>query len=672
MAIAEMQKVRMALHKSVADEVIGKLQELGCCQFIPQGREQVDERDVAPLREKLRKADDLLGEIRFALRFLDPYATEKGSGIARALGDVPQYSLDRLAHTASEEAIMEAVGKLRLLEKRVSDAKSRISRVVGLQSQIAPLVALPYPFEMYTKGTEFIAGALYAVPMASVAEFRTAAGDVFGEMAEIFSLPVGEKETTQIFSLMFPRQKAGEWQAAISKLQVSRLDVPAQLRGTPAEELAHLREEEAEQRAADEQVAADIEAVANDVYRLCQLGSDYWTLRKMKLESLIEGEQTEQILLVSFWQPKACEAAFRTAVEPYQGLVEIVLEQPQEGEQPPTLLKNASWAAPLEALTTMYGTPTYGKLDPSTIITPFFYLFFGMCFGDAGYGLVIASLLLAIMLKKKVTGTLRKFMTILMVGNLVAIIYGAITFSWFGDAITAFPFLEPLGFLGKLQKLNPMDDPMTLLAISLVLGFFQIMVGLVLAMRENLRAGDRVAAFADQGGWIVFLCGLVMVGISGTGAISVPMKASAAVAGAGALILVATQGRDKKNVFGKLFSGVMSLYNVTGYLGDILSYSRLLALGLGSAAVAMVINLLANLVTGIPFVGGLLAVLVFVGGHLFAIAVNMLGAFVHSLRLQYVEFFSKFYDAAGLEFKPLAMSTQYVKLSDSPDAGSAS
>jgi V/A-type H+-transporting ATPase subunit I len=129
------------------------------------------------------------------------------------------------------------------------------------------------------------------------------------------------------------------------------------------------------------------------------------------------------------------------------------------------------------------------------------------------------------------------------------------------------------------------------------------------------------------------------------------------------LILVATQGRSKKSIPGKVFSGVMSLYNVTSYLGDLLSYSRLLALGLGSAAVGMVINMLANLVSSsIPMIGWLVGLLIFLVGHVFSIAVNILGAFVHSLRLQYVEFFSKFYEASGEEYSPLSLSTQYVRL----------
>ena len=219
--------------------------------------------------------------------------------------------------------------------------------------------------------------------------------------------------------------------------------------------------------------------------------------------------------------------------------------------------------------------------------------------------------------------------------------------------------------LTSIQLLNPMGDPMTLLMISLALGFIQILYGLFIAFSENWKAGDKFAACADQGGWILFLCGLVLFGCAAGGyvpaSLALPGKI---VAAAGAVILVATQGREKPSIFGKIFSGVMSLYNVTGYLGDVLSYSRLLALGLGSAAVGMVINLLAKLVADVPYVGIVLAVLLFVVGHLFSIAVNLLGAFIHPLRLQYVEFFGKFYDAAGHDFAPLSNAAQYSQISD--------
>jgi V/A-type H+-transporting ATPase subunit I len=144
-------------------------------------------------------------------------------------------------------------------------------------------------------------------------------------------------------------------------------------------------------------------------------------------------------------------------------------------------------------------------------------------------------------------------------------------------------------------------------------------------------------------------------------------SASAITAIAGACILVATQGREKKNIFSKLFSGIMSLYSITSYLGDVLSYSRLLALGLATSAIAMIINTLTLQLFHIPYIGWLLGIILFAGGHIFSIAVNVLGAFVHSLRLQYVEFFSKFYKAGGRAFDPFDMNARYVDIAESYD-----
>jgi V/A-type H+-transporting ATPase subunit I len=654
----------MAAHKTISDELIDKIQRLGCCQFIPQSREKIDERDAASLRGRLRRVEDLLGEVRFAMRFLDPYVSDKGGGLSRAMGNLPSLSTDGLAKLADEEKFKTTVALLRDLEKKAADAKSGISRVNGLKAQVQPLLGLPYSLDFYTKGTESVQGALYSVQTPQAEKFESEVRRVLGDMAELYALPAREADSSRIYSLICSRDLTEDLQRTLSGFQLSRADVPAQLSGTPSDELAKLERELSSYKEADEAVAGEIRAMANDAYKTCQYCTDYWNISRAKLSALLDGEQTEQIIVSSFWIPQRCVNAFRGAAAPYEGLTEIAEVEPEDGAEPPTLLRNGNFSSAIEPLITMYGIPTYGGFDPTTIVTPFFYLFFGMCFGDAGYGLVISGLLLFLMMKHRITGTLKKFLVILTVGNIMAVIVGAMTFSWFGDSVTSFSFLRPLSGLRSLQILDPMNDPMTFLNISLTLGFIQIMTGLVISLAENLKKGNKMAAFSDQGGWIIFLCGLVLLGLSSSGAIRLSSSVSSAIAAAGAVILVATQGREKESVFGKLFSGVLSLYNVTGYLGDVLSYSRLLALGLGSAAVGMVINLLANLVSGVPYVGVLLGIVIFVLGHVFSIAVNILGAFVHSLRLQYVEFFGKFYESSGEDFSPLSMSTQYVELSD--------
>jgi V/A-type H+-transporting ATPase subunit I len=430
----------------------------------------------------------------------------------------------------------------------------------------------------------------------------------------------------------------------------------------PRDEISRLEKELSGLKAEEAVIASEIKNIAKDAWKRCEVCSDKWSVERAKLEAILEGEHTEQIIVESFWIPQEKLPDFASAVSPWEALTDIVVSEPEEGDEPPVLLKNKKFFAPVEPLISMFGLPGYRGLDPTSVVAPFFYIFFGICFGDAAYGAIVASALIFLLLRHHVAGTMRKFMLVLIISNICAVIFGALTFSWFGDSITSFSFLRFLMPLEHIKILDPMNDPMTMLFVSLAFGFAQIFIGLAIAMYDNIRKGDRFAAFADQGGWMIFLCSLVLLGLASAGAVPIPSGIFKVTAAAGALILIATQGRDKKNVLGKLFSGVMSLYNVTGYLGDLLSYSRLLALGLSSAAVGTVINLLANLVSGVPYVGVLLGILIFILGHSFGIAVNVLGAFVHSLRLQYVDFFGKFYTASGEEFAPFAVKTQYVRL----------
>ena len=666
MAIETIQKIRLLSHKSVSEEIFAHIQKLGCCQVIPGSHVKGSENDLASLKAQAREIDDLSGEVRFVMRFLDPYATEKGGGMAKAFGDAPKYSASELEELASRDEMLRAAGHIRSLEKRLSETKAGISRVTGLISALAPIKGIPYTLDFFTKGTGIVQGNILQVPAVSADSFLSKIRSSLGDEAEIFAVPAGDPNANRVVSVIYARAAAEIYQAAVSEFQTSRVEVPANLSGTAESELKSLEAELAALKDGEADVTSEIKAVANAEYKRCERCSDYWGIQRARVEALIAGEQTAQVVVSEFWIPALRMPDLNNIISKYAEMTDMSVVEPNEGEIPPTILTNKKYAVPVEPLISMYGAPSYGGYDPTAVFAPFFYGFFGMCFGDAGYGLLIASLLIALMMRKNITGTLGKFMKILIIGNLCALAFGILTFSWFGDSIEAFPFLSVLMPLQKLQILNPMQDPMTMLGISLALGFFQIILGLVIALRENLRKGDKLAAFADQGGWIVFLCGLVLYGLSSTGMLPLPTGLTGFVAVAGAVILLLTQGRAKSNIFAKLFSGVMSLYNVTSYLGDLLSYSRLLALGLGSAAVGMVINMLAMMVA--PSLGGfgiVFAIMIFVIGHVFSMAVNLLGAFVHPLRLQYVEFFSKFYnEASGEDFIPLSMSTQFVELTD--------
>jgi V/A-type H+-transporting ATPase subunit I len=666
MALAEMSKARIAVHKSVADELVEKLQALGCCEFTGEGSGAIDSSAMLQLRARQRQTDELLSDVRFTVRLLEPFEVNKGSSIARMLGDIPTIGFSELAAKADEGKFRAFVAELREKEKKATETRAENSRLKGLLTQSMLLNSIKYPLEFFTTGTEMIGGAVYTIPKSSVAGFVSGLGSELGDFVEYQKLPENEKDPVSTFAVLFKKSDLEKIQAIASEFSAGRLDVPKDFELTAEEERVKLTSEIEKTEKKEAVLCAEIASKAEEGLDMARYYGDYWSILSDRIESMISGVPTDDVFIWSFWMPRDCLGMVEKTVRLYESLSEFSLIEPDEGELPPTLLKNPGWASSMEPLTLMYGTPTYGGVDPTSLMAPFFFLFLGMCFGDAGYGLVLSGIFGYFIIKHQLSPTLRKFFIMLTVGMIVSVIFGAFTGSWFGDSITAFPFLSSLvPIKDALQLLDPMNDPMTLLAISLGLGFIQVIFGLLIAFKNSWTNGEHFEALADHGGWILFLCGLLLTGLSSSGMLTGTVASvSKYIAIAGALVLVATQGRTKSNIAGKLFSGVLSLYNVTGYLGDVLSYSRLLALGLGSAAVGMVINLLANLVAGTPYVGIPLAILIFVIGHLFSIAVNLLGAFIHSLRLQYVEFFGKFYDANGKDFTPLRNVTTFARLTE--------
>ncbi|MCE5202501.1 MAG: V-type ATP synthase subunit I [Synergistaceae bacterium] len=668
MALAEMCKGRIAVHKSVADELVGKLQALGCCEFIEQPGTPLDSGALNSLRSKQRHIEELLTDTRFLLRLLEPFEKNKENSLSRMLGDIPVITFSELAAKVDEEKFKAFVVKLREKERKMTERRADISRIKALLAQITLLESIKYPLEFFTTGTDVIGGAVYSVPNNTASEVPLHLAEELGDFIEYQELPGGERDMSVIFAILFRKEDQDKVQNIFSGLSASRVDIPKDFELTAEEEKIRLTVSLEMAEKEETALCTEIASYADEGLDMARYYGDYWTIIHDRLSSMISGMPTEEVFIWSFWMPKEYLKLVEYTIRQYESLIEFTLTEADEGESIPTLLKNPAWSSSIEPLTLMYGTPTYGGVDPTSLMAPFFFLFLGMCFGDAGYGLLLSGIFGYFLVKHRLSPTLRKFFIMLAIGMGCSVIIGALTGSWFGDSITAYPFLSSLVPLkDAVQLLDPMNDPMTMLMISLGLGFTQVIFGLLIAFKSNWSQGERFAALADQGGWIVFLFGLLLTGLGMSGVINgVLAGISKYIAILGALILVMTQGRGKTGIVGKLFSGVLSLYNVTGYLGDVLSYSRLLALGLSSAAIGMVINLLAKLVVGTPYIGILLAVLIFVAGHTFSIAVNLLGAFIHSLRLQYVEFFGKFYDANGKDFTPLCNATQFARLTEDP------
>jgi V/A-type H+-transporting ATPase subunit I len=672
MALVEMKKVELALHRSVTDKVIASLQRLGCCEIIRCGNEAASgETKSEPVSEHLKRFENLLADARFVLRFLENYRRDKVGFLTKVLSEKPKRNMAELESLSEETDFQVLVSKLRGLERQFVEIRTEMSQLAGLETILGNFQDLPHSLLLFTTGTEKVKGVLGTIPVDQVSRLELAFKSQVGQDGELF-VRIGdpEKDKDAKVALLFLKEVEEKVTALCAEVSFNRIELPRELSGTAAEEVIRIGERKAALSEKENDLQGEAGNLSGDWLERVQALSDFWTVMKGRYEALEASESTEQINFLRFWAPSDALEKIEKELEPYSALSDRAVKAPGEGEVVPSLLRNPGWASPCEPLTNMFGVPTYGGVDPTTMMAPFFYLFFGMCLGDAGFGIILALMLGGILLKFPIAGNLRKFLVVMFICSLTTILMGALTGSWLANTIDSFGFMNFLRPLrDRLVVWDPMNDPMTYLGVCLTLGFGQLIFGLGIAFWDALRRKSYMEAFADRGGWIALLVGVALYFLVSIGKAPASLGLLAkSMAGVGAVVLFLTQGRSKKGILSKAFSGALSLYGITSYLGDTLSYSRLLALGLSGAAIGLIINLLARMISdGVPYVGWILAIILFVVGNIFSLAINVLGAFVHSLRLQYVEFFSKFYEANGRIFSPFGYETQFVKIVEPAD-----
>lgn len=329
--------------------------------------------------------------------------------------------------------------------------------------------------------------------------------------------------------------------------------------------------------------------------------------------------------------------------------------EPEDGDDVPVLLDNNRFARNFEPVLAMYSLPAYGRFDPTAIMSLFYVVIFGLMFADVGYGLILFAGCLA-GLKLLHPGENLKRMMIMFAACSVACVAGGILFGGiFGDL----PVAVRENFMGQENVpstavwFDMIENPMAFLALSLGVGAAHIVCAMVIKFVILTKDGHLADAIMDVGSWLLVFAGIGVYFLNSTVGLIMAL--------AGVAMLVLTQGRHEKNVFMKLAKGVMSLYDIVSYASDLLSYSRILALGLASAVIASVVNLLGTM-GGVNFGGILLFIVVFLIGHVINFLVNILGTYVHTSRLQYIEFFGKFFESGGREFTPLEPKNKYVDL----------
>lgn len=636
MAIVKMKKVSLIALQSEKESIVKRLQKFGGLHIVNL-EERISEDQFNDLlldgeTDKVNQLEAELTQVKYSFDFITKYdKTKKKMFDQKLLVSEKEY----YENLNEKQKLNDIYLQCRAIDTKLAEQKNSETKINILIKQLIPWKSMDSKLEdlKNTRNTNIVLGFLLT---KYAEEFKDAMynSDAKVHIEEISS----DKENTYILLIY---HNSGEDKVSIVQKQSGWTKATFNdLVGTPAENINRLSD-------AISSINKEREDLAKQAEKLVQhkdflkVSYDIIASERDKSAVVKNFAKTEKSFVIHGWVPEKQTTALTTALEEITDKFWIQYENPNKDEEFPVLLDNPVIVRPLEMITEQYSLPNSRAIDPNLIMAPFFVMFFGMMVSDAGYGIVLALITAIALIVLKPEGGMKKMMGLLCLGGISTFIWGAVFGGWFGVN------LKPLWF-------NPLDNPLQMLIFCLILGVFQLYVGMGLQAFKNIRAGNYLDALFDQGLWYLLLTGLIMLALP-----------QFAVAGkfmsiGGAVGLVATQGRTKQGILNKLISGVLSLYNVTGFLGDVLSYSRLFALGLATGVIGTVVNSMSSMLGG-SFIGNIFMVFFLILGHSFNIAINVLGAYVHSSRLQYVEFFGKFFEGDGKPFVPFRTFSKYTK-----------
>jgi V/A-type H+-transporting ATPase subunit I len=650
MSIVKMKKFRMIAMREDREKLMRELQKFGCVEV--SAREDVSEEVKSFGLEKnsgIELAEMKSRETRLnaALKLLDKYAYVKTA----LFPSYPEIKLDELFDPKLPEKAHQIVRDIEANDSKLSKLYAEETRIKTLLVSLELWKNSPVPLDV--SGTENVEILLGTIPAAK--SFEAFDTDARRVSDEIQLIKVGADREQQGVAVFYHRSHAEEMQRLFREYGFSKVYFEG-CSGSAEENIAALNERLAVVRT--EQEATKLV--------LASLGSGRETLKLYydRLMQDIEAESaklslvmSERAFLLEGWVIADKLKELETMLSAYCCAFES--RDPEAGEDVPIKLKSNKLTSPLNMVTEMYSLPKYTNVDPNPLIAFWFCAFFGIMYADFGYGIVLLLLGLIVGPKVKKPGTFKYMTGLLVECGIATMVFGWLFGSFFGDSLNYFG-----GFLGlniDMSKVplwgikDPGKDPMWFMYASLVVGGIHLVVGMIIKAVILIRDGHPLAALFDVGSWWLLFAGI------GVGA----LKGNWYVALAGALALVLTQGRDKPTFVGKAIGGLKSLYDITSWLGDILSYTRLMALMLAGSVIAQVFNMLGNMAGGaVPsrIVGLIVFLLIFVVTQLFNMAINIIGTFVHAARLQYLEFFGKFYEEGGRAFKPFNFKTKYTQI----------
>ena len=642
MAILKMKKLRICGVSEEQTQLIRQLQLLGsveigapCALTDTQGVQVFCAGDGKSADALLRTSARLTS----ALETLKHYETKKGGLFAAR----PEKTIGELF---SDEAYAAALDTAQAVLD-AQDARSRLaaekSRLTAVRESFVPWQQLPLPLE--TLGTQHTRILLGTVPAQTDLEALRA--KVF-EAADEVQLEQISADQQSLYLLVFVHKCAAEAVGAALREAGFALTTFDGVQGTAAENIRRTDEAIAACEQQDAEKLAELTALAEQKSAL-QLAFDRCTQEISKAQAADRLVHSEKTFCLGGWVPCEDVGKLEALLSGFCCAWELTDPAPEEYPDVPVKLKNNKLTWPLNMVTEMYSLPAYDGVDPNPLMAPFFILFYGIMMADMGYGLLMILASIIITKKSRPKGTSGQMFGLMFSCGISTFLMGALTGGFFGDFLPQLVgIIDPdTTFKALPSRFTPLDDTITILIGAMALGFVQIVTGMAISFVEKIKKGQIMDAIWEELTWWVVFAGIACMALGVTNIVLY----------VGLAMVVVGSGWSAKG-FGKVTAIFGSVYNhVTGYFGDILSYSRLMTLMLAGSVIASVFNTLGAIPGNVVFF-----LLVSVAGNGLNFALNLLSCYVHDLRLQCLEYFGKFYQDGGKPFEPLAINTKYVDI----------